>query len=407
MAQALSNIRVLDLTRVLAGPSCTQALADLGADVIKIERPGTGDDTRGWGPPWLKTSDGADTKDSTYFASTNRGKKSLTLNIATPEGQAIARDLAGRCDVMIENYKVGDLKRYGLDYESLHAAYPRLVYCSVTGYGQDGPYAEKPGYDFVFQGLGGLMSITGERDERPGGGPQKVGIAVADVVTGLYAAVAILAALNHRALTGKGQYIDMSLLDGLVALGGNQAVGYLTTGKPPPRYGNEHPSLVPYQVFKTADGHVIVAVGNDTQWQRYCKAIGRADLADDVRYRTMKGRVTLRVELIPELQKTMATRNTSEWVRLLESEGIPCGPINDYRQVFEDPQVRHRQLRHEMRRSDGVPVPLVASPMRLSETPVAYRQAPPVLGEHTAVILSEVLGKSESEIAALRSRGIV
>jgi crotonobetainyl-CoA:carnitine CoA-transferase CaiB-like acyl-CoA transferase len=407
MGEALSNIRVLDLTRILAGPSCTQALADLGADVIKIERPGSGDDTRGWGPPWLKTPDGADTKDSTYFASTNRGKKSLTLNIATPEGQAIARELAGRCDVLIENYKVGDLKRYGLDYESLHAIYPRLVYCSITGYGQDGPYAEKPGYDFVFQGLGGLMSITGEREDRPGGGPQKVGIAVADVVTGLYAAVAVLAALNHRASTGKGQYIDMSLLDGLVALGGNQAVGYLTTGKPPPRYGNEHPSLVPYQVFKTADGHVIVAVGNDTQWQRYCAAIGRADLADDARFTKMKGRVTLRAELIPELRKTMATRNTSEWVRLLESEGIPCGPINDYRQVFEDPQVRHRQLRHEMRRPDGVPVPLVASPMRLSETPVAYRQAPPVLGEHTAAILAEVLGKSETEIAALRSRGIV
>jgi crotonobetainyl-CoA:carnitine CoA-transferase CaiB-like acyl-CoA transferase len=407
MAQALSNIRVLDLTRVLAGPWCTQALADLGADVIKVERPGTGDDTRGWGPPWLKTPDGADATDSTYFASANRGKKSLTLNIATSEGQAIARELAGRCDVLIENYKVGDLKRYGLDHESLRAIHPRLIYCSVTGYGQDGPYAEKPGYDFVFQGLGGLMSITGERDGRPGGGPQKVGIAVADVVTGLYAAVAILAALNHRASSGAGQHIDMSLLDGLVALGGNQAVGYLTTGKPPPRYGNEHPSLVPYQVFATTDGHVIVAVGNDAQWQRYCAAIGRGDLGADPRFTKMKGRVTLRAELIPELQLTMATRSTGEWVRVLEAESIPCGPINDYGQVFEDPQVRHRQLRHEMRRPDGVAVPLVASPMRLGGTPVAYRQAPPVLGEHTAEVLSEVLGKTDAEIAALRSRGVV
>jgi len=406
MPQALSNLRVLDLTRVLAGPWCTQVLADLGAEVIKIERPGSGDDTRAWGPPWLKTADGGEAKDSTYFASANRGKKSLTLNIATAEGQAIVKEIAAQCDVLIENYKAGDLKRYGLDYGSLRTTHPRLVYCSITGYGQDGPYAEKPGYDFVFQGLGGLMSITGERDDKPGGGPQKVGIAIADVVTGMYAAVAILAALNHRGASGAGQYIDMSLLDGLVALGGNQAVGYLTTGKPPPRYGNEHPSLVPYQVFATADGHVIVAVGNDTQWQRYCQAIGRGDLGADPRYATMKGRVTGRTELIPELGRTMATLDTAEWVRRLEAADVPCGPINDYRQAFEDPQVRHRQLRHEMVRADGVRTPLVASPIRMSATPVEYRQAPPVLGEHTAAILRDLLGKADAEIAALRARGI-
>ena len=405
MAQALSNIRVLDLTRVLAGPWCTQVLADLGAEVIKIERPGTGDDTRSWGPPWLKTDDGGEARDSTYFASANRGKKSVTLNIAAPEGQAIVRELAAQCDVLIENYKAGDLKRYGLDYGSLQAVNPRLIYCSITGYGQDGPYAAKPGYDFVFQGLGGLMSITGERDDVPGGGPQKVGIAVADVLAGMYAAVAILAAVNHRASSGVGQHIDMSLLDCQVAMGGNQAVGYLTTGKPPRRYGNEHPSIVPYQTFATADGHIIVAAGNDGQWQRYCTAIGREDLRADPRYANMKGRVTLRADLIPELRRTMATRGTAEWLRLLEAADVPCGPINDYGQVFEDPQVRHRQLRHEMLRTDGLKVPLVASPIRMSATPVEYRQAPPVLGEHTEAILRELLGKADAEIAALKAGG--
>jgi crotonobetainyl-CoA:carnitine CoA-transferase CaiB-like acyl-CoA transferase len=406
MAQALSNIRVLDLTRVLAGPWCTQVLADLGAEVIKIERPGTGDDTRAWGPPWLKTPEGGEARDSTYFASANRGKKSVTVNIATPEGQAIMRELAAKCDVLIENYRAGDLKRYGLDYASLQPVNPRLIYCSITGYGQDGPYAAKPGYDFVFQGLGGLMSITGERDDRPGGGPQKVGIAVGDVLAGMYAAVAILAAINHRTTSGAGQYIDMSLLDCLVAMGGNQAVGYLTTGKPPRRYGNEHPSIVPYQSFATADGHVIVAAGNDGQWQRYCQAIGRADLGSDPRYAAMKGRVTLRGELIPELIKTMAERTTADWVRRLEAADVPCGPINDYGQAFEDPQVRHRQLRHEMLRADGIKTPLVASPIRMSATPVEYRQAPPVLGEHTAAILRELLGKAEADIAALHAHGI-
>jgi glutaryl-CoA transferase len=404
---ALSHIKVLDLSRVLAGPWCTQNLADLGADVIKVERPKTGDDTRAWGPPWLKDADGLDACDSSYYASTNRGKQSITLNLAAPEGQAIVRELAASADVLVENYKVGDLKRYGLDYASIARVNPGIVYCSITGYGQDGPSTEKPGYDFVFQGLGGLMSITGERDDRPGGGPQKVGVAVADVMTGMYASVAILAALNHRAVSGRGQYIDMALLDCLVALGGNQAVGYLATGKPPGRYGNEHQSLVPYQVFATADGHIIVAVGNDTQWQRYLEAIERPDLASNPRYAKVTGRVVGRKDLIPDLARTMLERTTAEWVERIEAHDVPCGPINTYDQVFKDPQVLHRGLRIDIARSDGVMVPGIASPLRLAGTPVAYTQAPPALGEHTDKVLSEILGKSADEIASLRKRGIV
>ncbi len=407
MPGALSHIKVLDLSRVLAGPWCTQNLADLGADVIKVERPKTGDDTRAWGPPWLKDADGLDACDSSYYASTNRGKQSITLNLAAPEGQAIVRELAASADVLIENYKVGDLKRYGLDYASIARVNPGIVYCSITGYGQDGPSTEKPGYDFVFQGLGGLMSITGERDDRPGGGPQKVGVAVADVMTGMYASVAILAALNHRAVSGRGQYIDMALLDCLVALGGNQAVGYLATGKPPGRYGNEHQSLVPYQVFATADGHIIVAVGNDTQWQRYLEAIERPDLASNPRYAKVTGRVVGRKDLIPDLARTMLERTTAEWVERIEAHDVPCGPINTYDQVFKDPQVLHRGLRIDIARSDGVMVPGIASPLRLAGTPVAYTQAPPALGEHTDKVLSEILGKSADEIASLRKRGIV
>ena len=407
MPGALSHIKVLDLSRVLAGPWCTQNLADLGADVIKVERPKTGDDTRAWGPPWLKDADGLDACNSSYYASTNRGKQSITLNLAAPEGQAIVRELAASADVLVENYKVGDLKRYGLDYASIARVNPGIVYCSITGYGQDGPSTEKPGYDFVFQGLGGLMSITGERDDRPGGGPQKVGVAVADVMTGMYASVAILAALNHRAVSGRGQYIDMALLDCLVALGGNQAVGYLATGKPPGRYGNEHQSLVPYQVFATADGHIIVAVGNDTQWQRYLEAIERPDLASNPRYAKVTGRVVGRKDLIPDLARTMLERTTAEWVERIEAHDVPCGPINTYDQVFKDPQVLHRGLRIDIARSDGVMVPGIASPLRLAGTPVAYTQAPPALGEHTDKVLSEVLGKSADEIASLRKRGIV
>jgi crotonobetainyl-CoA:carnitine CoA-transferase CaiB-like acyl-CoA transferase len=404
---ALSHIRVLDLSRVLAGPWCTQNLADLGAEIIKVERPGVGDDTRRWGPPWLKLPDGSDGADSTYYAAANRGKKSLTLNLATPEGQALARELARSCDVVIENYKVGDLKRYGLDYASLHAVNPGLVYCSITGYGQDGPSASKPGYDFVFQAIGGLMSITGERDDRPGGGPQKVGIAVADVMTGMYATIAILAALNHRTISGEGQYIDMALLDCIVAIGGNQAVGHLATGNVPKRYGNEHASLVPYQVFATVDAEIVVAIGNDTQWQRFCEAIDRPDLAADARYAAVTGRVTGRVELIADLARTMLGRSSSEWLERLESRDVPCGPINDYRAVFADPQVRHRGLRVDLRRADGGSVPTLASPLRLTGTPPAYAQAPPLLGEHTDWVMATLLGKTTEEIDALRRAGTI
>lgn len=407
MAEALSHIRVLDLSRVLAGPWCTQNLADLGAEVIKVERPGTGDDTRRWGPPWLKTPDGRDAVDSTYYAAANRGKKSLTLNLASPNGQALAHELAARCDVLVENYKVGDLKRYGLDYESLREKNPGLVYCSITGYGQDGPSAHKPGYDFVFQAIGGLMSITGERDDRPGGGPQKVGIAVADVMTGMYATIAILAALNHRMVSGRGQYIDMALLDCIVAIGGNQAVGHLATGAVPRRYGNEHASLVPYQSFVTADAEIVVAVGNDAQWQRFCEAIERPDLAADPRYAAVTGRVTGRQDLIPELAHTMLGRTTAEWLMRLEARGVPCGPVNDYRAVFADPQVRHRALRVDLRRADGSAAPTAASPLRLTGTPPVYGQAPPLLGEHTDWVLATLLGKSTGEIAALRRDGTI
>ncbi len=404
---ALSHIKVLDLSRVLAGPWCGQNLADLGAEVIKVERPKIGDDTRAWGPPWLKDEKGQQAKDSSYFSSANRGKKSITVNLADPEGQALVRELAKRADVVLENYKVGDLARYGLDYASLSKLNPGLVFCSITGYGQTGPYAEKPGYDFVFQGLGGLMSITGERDDNAGGGPQKVGVAVADVLTGMYATVAILAALHHRNISGKGQYIDMALLDCLVALGGNQAVSYLVTGKSPKRMGNEHQSLVPYQVFPTSDGHIIIAVGNDAQWQRYCEAIERPDLAQSERWQKMTNRVVGRVELIPDLARTMLTRSTAEWVARIEEKGVPCGPINEYEQVFKDPQVMHRGLRIDQVRSDGVQIPGVASPLRLAGTPVKYEQPPPALGEHTAEVLGKLLGKSADDIAKLREKGVI
>ena len=407
MAGALSHIRVLDLSRVLAGPWCTQNLADLGAEVIKVERPGGGDDTRRWGPPWLKQPDGKDGPDSTYYAAANRGKKSVTLNLASSEGQALARQLAKSCDVLVENYKVGNLRRYGLDYDSLRQVNSGLVYCSITGYGQDGPSAHKPGYDFVFQALGGLMSITGERDDRPGGGPQKVGIAVADVMTGMYATIAILAALNHRVISGQGQYIDMALLDCIVAIGGNQATGFLTTGKVPKRYGNEHASLVPYQVFATADADIVVAVGNDVQWQRFCEAIARPDLAADARYAAVTGRITGRAELIPELARMMLGRPLADWLERLEAKGVPCGPINDYAAVFADPQVCYRSLHVDLRRADGGLAPTVASPLRLSGTPPAYDQAPPLLGEHTELVLSTLLNKTKEDIGALRRDGVI
>lgn len=407
MTQALSHIQVLDLSRILAGPWCTQNLADLGADVIKVERPGVGDDTRSWGPPWISDAEGKDTTDSGYYSTCNRNKRSVTINIATSEGQGLVEELAKSSDVFIENYKRGDMERYGLDYESIRKINPRIVYCSITGYGQDGPYADKPGYDFVFQGMGGIMSLTGERDDLPGGGPQKVGVALSDILTGMYASVAILAALEHRNVSGVGQYIDMALLDCTVAMGSNQALSYLMTGEIPGRYGNAHAAVVPYQVFATSDGHVIVTVGNDGQWQRYCQVLGRPDIAGNEQFATASGRITNRAILVPQLAETMRTKTSAEWLEAFEIANVPCGPINNYKQVFENPQVKHRRMHETVPRADGARVPTLASPLRLKSTPPVYRSAPPQLGEHTDMVLAEILGKSDTDIQALRAQGVV
>jgi len=403
----LTHIRVLDLSRVLAGPWCTQNLADLGAEVIKVEKPGSGDDTRAWGPPWLKDAAGRDTGESAYYLSCNRGKKSLALDIARPEGQRIVRELAGQCDVLVENFKVGGLAKYGLDWDSLHAINPRLVYCSITGFGQDGPYAARPGYDFIVQGMGGLMSVTGERDDAPGGGPQKVGVAVADLFTGMYATVAVLAALTFRERTGQGQHIDLSLLDAQVAMLANQNMNFLTTGEAPERRGNAHPNIVPYQTFATADGHIILAVGNDAQFRRFCALAGCADLADDARFATNRARVADREDLIPLLEPAIRQRTTHAWVEALEAAGVPCGPINRLGEVFGDAQVQHRGLRIDMPHPTAGSVPLVANPMRLSASPVAHALPPPLLGQHTEEILRELLGLPEVELARLRHDKVI
>jgi formyl-CoA transferase len=407
MPGPLSHLRVLDLSRVLAGPWASQNLADLGAEVIKIERPGAGDDTRGWGPPWMKDAGGRDTDQSAYYLSVNRNKKSVTLDISRPEGQEIARELADKCHVLIENYKVGALKKYGLGYEQIKAANPSIIYCSVTGFGQDGPYAPRPGYDFIFQGMGGLMSITGERDGQPGAGPQKVGIAITDVLTGMYASVAILAAITHRERTGEGQYIDAALLDTMVAFNANQIVSFFCSGKIPARWGNAHPQVVPYEVFPTADGHIILAVGNDSQFASFCQAAGRAELAQEPRFRTMSQRIIHRGELIPLIAEVMRTRSKGEWIETLEAANVPCGPINNMKEVFEDPQVRHRELRVDMPHPLGGTAPVVRSPLRLSATPVEYRLAPPTLGQHNAEILKGLLGRSDADLDRLRDAGIL
>ncbi len=407
MAGPLSHIRVLDLSRVLAGPWAAQNLADLGAEVIKVERPGAGDDTRGWGPPWLKDGAGRETHESAYFLSVNRNKKSVTLDISRPEGQCIARGLAARSQVLIENYKVGTLERYGLGYEALRKDNPGLIYCSVTGFGQDGPYAPRPGYDFIFQGMGGLMSITGERDGQPGAGPQKVGIAITDVLTGMYASVAILGALNHRERTGEGQYIDCALLDTLVAFNANQIVSFFCSGRVPIRWGNAHPQVVPYEVFATADGHIILAVGNDSQFASFCEVAGCAELAEEPRFKSMSQRIVHRAELIPLIAEVMRTRSKQEWIEMLEAANVPCGPINNMKEVFEDPQVRYRKLRVDMPHPLGGAAPVVASPMRLSRTPVEYRHAPPLLGQHNEEIYRVLLGRTEAELAQLKAAGVV
>lgn len=406
MTAPLAGIRVLDLSRILAGPWCTQVLADLGAEVIKIERPGTGDDTRAWGPPFLKTQDGADTTDSAYFASTNRGKQSVTLDIASPEGQEIARDLAAKCDVFVENYKVGDMKRYGLDYESLAQINPRLIYCSVTGFGQTGPYRNRAGYDFMIQAMGGLMSITGESDGLPGGGPQKAGVPIADLMTGMYGAVAILGALRERDKSGKGQYIDMALLDSQVAWLMNQNLNYFVSGNVPKRWGNAHPNLTPYQAFPTKDGNLILAIGNDSQFRKFCGVAGLS-IAMEPRFADNKSRLTNRSALVALIAEAMKTKSTADWMVALEAEGVPCGPINTIDQVFADPQVIHRGLRMDLPHSAAGTVPQVANPIRYARTPLQYHAGPPVLGEHTEDVLMRDLGLDAGRIAELKRKGVL
>ncbi|GAB4554958.1 MAG: CaiB/BaiF CoA-transferase family protein [Rhizobacter sp.] len=408
--QPLAGVRILDLSRVLAGPWCTQTLADLGADVIKIERPMKngvgGDDTRGWGPPFLKDRDGHDTAEAAYYLGTNRNKRSITVDIALPEGQALIRRLASQCDVFIENFKVGDMARYGLDADSLRALYPRLVYCSVTGFGQTGPYRERAGYDYAIQGMGGLMSVTGERDDLPGGGPQKVGVAVADLFTGMYATVAILAALRHRDATGAGQVVDMALLDTQVAMLANLGANYLATGVAPGRIGNAHQNIVPYQVFETSDGHLILAVGNDSQFAKFCDVAGRPDLAQDPRFIKNADRVRHRATLVPLLADILKSRKKYDWLPALEAAKVPCGAINNLAEVFADPHVQARGMTVPMPHPLTDALQLVASPMKLSATPVQYRRPPPLLGEHTDEVLRE-LGWNAAELAALRKTGAI
>ncbi|HTI02298.1 MAG TPA: CaiB/BaiF CoA-transferase family protein [Acidisoma sp.] len=407
MAGALSHIRVLDLSRVLAGPWASQLLGDLGADVIKIERPVTGDDTRAWGPPFLKDPQGRDTRDAAYFLCANRNKQSVTVDFTRPEGQALVRALAAQSDVVLENFKLGGLKQYGLDYESLAPINPRLVYCSITGFGQTGPYAERAGYDFLIQGMGGLMSITGRRDGEPGAGPQKVGVALTDVLTGLYASNAILAALAHRETSGRGQYIDLALLDVQVASLANQTMNYLTTGNPPQRMGNAHPNIVPYQDFPTQDGAMILAVGNDSQFAKLALVAGHPEWAVSPDFATNRARVENRTAFVEAFTAVSLTRTTKAWISDLETAGVPCGPINNLREVFEDPQVISRGAKISLPHATGVDVALVANPIRMSETPPEYRSAPPTLGEHTRSVLAGRLGLPAGEIDALAEKGVI
>jgi crotonobetainyl-CoA:carnitine CoA-transferase CaiB-like acyl-CoA transferase len=407
MGGPLGHVRVLELSRVLAGPWAAQTLADLGASVIKVEKPGAGDDTRSYAPPYAANRDGSQSSESAYFLSTNRGKRSVTIDFIHPEGQKLVQALAAKSDVVIENFKVDGLAKYGLDYPSLQPLNPGLIYCSITGFGQTGPYRHKPGYDFMIQGIGGLMSITGEPDQRPGGGPMKVGVAVADIFTGLYAAIAILGALAHRDRTGGGQYIDLALLDTQVAVLANQAMNHLVTGVAPQRLGNAHPNIVPYQVFVASDGHIIVAVGNENQFARMCEVIGRSELASDARFATNASRVNNRDELIAILQGIFAARTMRDWLESLERAGVPCGPINTVADVFADPQVQARGLKLDLPHPSIGLVPSVANPIKYSATPISYSSAPPMLGADTDEILREMIGVPPEEIARLRKAGIV
>ena len=404
---ALSHLRVLDLSRVLAGPWAGQILADLGAEVIKVERPGNGDDTRAWGPPFLQDANGESTGEAAYYLSANRNKQSVTIDFTKPEGQRLVRELAAKSDIVIENFKVGGLEAYGLDYASLQALNPELIYCSITGFGQTGPYAKRAGYDFMIQGLGGLMSLTGRPEGEEGAGPVKVGVALTDILTGLYSTVAILAALAHRQHDGGGQHIDMALLDVQVACLANQAMNYLTTGVAPQRLGNAHPNIVPYQDFPSADGDFILTVGNDSQFRKFVAVAGRAEWADDPRFSTNKMRVANRQELVPLIRQATVFKTTAEWVAQLEAVGVPCGPVNDLAQVFADPQVQARGLALDLPHVLAGLVPQVASPIRMSKTPVEYRNAPPLLGEHTGEVLGRVLGLDAGAVESLRQLGVL
>ena len=409
---SLEGIRVLDLSRVLAGPWCTQTLADLGADVIKIERPGAGDDTRNWGPPFLPTADGRESHESAYYLGANRNKRSVTCDIAQPEGQALVRELAEHCDVFIENFKVGDMARYGLDYASLKAINARLVYCSLTGFGQSGPYAPRAGYDYIIQGMGGLMSVTGERDDL-NGGPQKVGVAVADLFTGMYATVGILAALRHAERTGEGQHLDMALLDTQVAMLANLGANYLVSDQAPGRMGNAHQNIVPYQVFEVApraDGgkdFIILAVGNDGQYAKFCEVAGRPDLASEPRFVKNADRVRHRAELVPLLEAVMKTRPKADWLSALEAAKVPCGAINSLDEVFSDPQVQARGMVTHWQHPLRADLPLVSSPIKLEKTPVRTDRPPPMLGQHTDEVLGELLGVDAARLATLRDRQVI
>ena len=403
----LDGVRVLDLSRSLAGPWATQVLADFGADVIKVERPDGGDDTRGWGPPWLHDVDGLPTAESAYYLCANRGKRSVAIDFTGEQGQKLIREMAKHCDVLMENYKVGGLAKYGLDYASLKAINPKLVYCSITGYGQTGPYAKRAGYDAAIQAIGGLMSITGEPEGTPGGVPQKVGVAATDLMTGMYAVAAILAALRHAERHGEGQHIDLALLDTQVAWLANQASNYLVGGVVPKRQGSSHPNIVPYQVMPTADGYFMLAVGNDSQFARFCDIIGEPELASDPRYTTNAARVANRDSLVPELEQRLATEPSAHWLTELERATVPCAPVNRIDQVFDDPQVQARGMRIELPHPTAGHVPGVANPVRFSATPIEYGHAAPGLGEHTEAVLEELLGLDADELAALGESGVI